>query len=297
MSRSPDPRRPAAPRRGPLLAGAAAVLLAGAAGAWFWQTSATPGPGPAPTSAPAAAEAVSGGSTVAPALPAPSATAGATPAAPGQTGAAPRAATLVATAAEAARQLDRLGALPPGDDAIALGRQLAEGATPGSAPAFRDALLQTRNPAIERVAIAALARTADSAIVQDLARAYGQLPQEQRGRVLQVLEGAGNPAALQGLAAIVEADTSEKHSPLTMSALYGMASLGTVDSVDYLLRQTTTQDTVDLALMALERVRTRQAVAQIRAAAAGSKGLETLSPSMRGNLVRIAGVAEAQLTP
>jgi hypothetical protein len=195
-----------------------------------------------------------------------------------------------------ARQIDQLASLPPGDDAIAQGRQLAAAATPATAPAFREALLSTTNPAVERIAIAALARTADSALVQALANDYGELPAEQRGRVLQVLEGAANPAALEGLSQIVAADTSEKRSPLVMSALYGIASLGTMESVDYLLRQSAT-DAGDYALMAMERVHTRQGVELIRAAAAGSKGHEQLTPSLRSNLNRIASAAEAKITP
>lgn len=203
---------------------------------------------------------------------------------------------LSAAAQAMAQQIGQFNGLPPGDDAIALGRQLAAAATPATAPAFREALLRTANPAVERIAIAALARTADSALVQALASDYGELPAEQRGRVLQVLEGAANPAALDGLSQIVAADTSEKRSPLVMSALYGIASLGTMESVDYLLRQSAT-DAGDYALMAMERVHTRQGVELIRAAAAGSKGHEQLTPSLRSNLNRIASAAEAKITP
>lgn len=218
----------------------------------------------------------------------------------GSTGAFPlsaQAAPPLSSAAQGmAQQINRLMALPAGDEAIALARQLAASATPETAPAFREALLSTTNPAVERVSIAALARTADSALMQALASDYGDLPAEQRGRVLQVLEGAGNPTALDGLSQIVAADTSEKRSPLVMSALYGIASLGTMEGVEYLLRQSTT-DTADHALMAMERVHTRQGVELIRAAAAGSKGHEQLTPSLRSNLIRIASAAEAKITP
>lgn len=205
-------------------------------------------------------------------------------------------APLSAAARDMASELDRLTALPPGDQAIAVGQHLAATATPAQAPAFLEALLRTTDPAVERVAIAALVRTADSAVVQDLAGAYGTLPAEQRGRVLQVLEGVSHPAALDGLTRVIAADTGERRSPVTMSALYGVASVGTMDSVDYLLQQTRT-DNLDLALMAMERVRTRQGVELIRAAAAGSKGHEQIDPSLRPHLGRIASLAEAQLRP
>ena len=205
-------------------------------------------------------------------------------------------APLSAAAREMAAEIERLTALPPGDNAIAVGQHLAATATPAQAPAFLEALLQTTDPAVERVAIAALVRTADGAVVQDLARAYGDLPAEQRGRVLQVLEGVSHPAALDGLVRVVAADTGERRSPVTMSALYGAASVGTMDSVDYLLRQTST-DNLDLALMAMERVRTRQGVELIRAAANGSKGHEQLDPGLRQHLGRIARLAEAQIRP
>lgn len=204
----------------------------------------------------------------------------------------PAAAPLSATAVET--QLAQLAALPPGDEAIALGRQLSASATSDHAAPWRDALLRTTHPAVERVAIAALARTADSAMVHDLARAYPNLPAEQRGRVLRVLEAADNPAALEGLVRTVATDRGERRSALAVSALYGMASLGTVAAIDHLLQQAATDD-VDFALMALERVRTRQAVEQIRAAAAGSKDHTQLSASVRGHLRRIASTAEARL--
>lgn len=191
-------------------------------------------------------------------------------------------------------QIAQLAALPPGDDAITLGHRLSATATPETASVWRDALLRTQHPAVERIAIAALARTADSTLVQDLAHAYQSLPAEQRGRVLQVLEATTHPTALEGLVRTVAADRGEKRSALAVSALYGIASLGTVEAVDYLLRQAATDD-VDFALMALERVRTRQAVEQIRAAAAGSKDHTLLSASVRGHLRRIASTAEARL--
>lgn len=193
-----------------------------------------------------------------------------------------------------AQQFDQLAAMPSGDAAIALGRQLEASITPETAPAFRDALLNTTSAVVERSAIAALARTADSDLMVALAGDYGSLPAERRGRILQVLENAGNPAALDGLARIVAADTSEKRSPMVMSALYGVAGLGTMEGVDYLIRQAASA-VPDYALMALERVKTRQGVELIRSAAAGSKGSEQLSESMRGNLLRIASAAEAQV--
>jgi hypothetical protein len=216
-------------------------------------------------------------------------------------GAAPRQdsrprAPLSVAAQDMAREIDRLSALPPGDQAIAVGQHLAASATPAQAPAFLEALLRTTDPAIERVAIAALARTADSTVVQDMARAYGELPAEHRGRVLQVLEGVSHPAVLDGLTRIVASDTGERRSPVTVSALYGAANVGTMDSIDYLLRQTGT-DNIDFAMMALERVRTRQGVELIRAAARGSKDHADLSPGVRQNLDRLASVAEAQLRP
>ncbi|MBP8270693.1 MAG: hypothetical protein KAX42_02365 [Sphaerotilus sp.] len=294
MSTSREPRSTV--RRA--IAAALGLAMAAASGVWLWQNTDT---APAPDIALLPGSSPAHGSTSPRANPVTDTAAGLSDL-PGDRPdtarvSAATSAPLSAAALGMVRQIDRLSALPPGDDAITLGQQLVASATPANAPAFRDALLRTSSPAIERVAIAALARTADSAVMQDLARAYGDLPAEQRGRVLQVLEGAANPAALEGLTRIVEADTSEKRSPLTMSALYGLASLGTMDSVDYLLRQTTT-DTIDHALMAMERVRTRQGVELIRAAAAGSsKDHAQLSPSLRGHLGRIARLAEAQTTP
>lgn len=283
-------------RGAPLLAVSIALGLAMAAAGSAWLLQA-----PDAALAPGA-ERMPAGSLASPAT-GPDASLGATPgsstgssaAIGNRLGTTPRA-PLSAAAQEMARELDRLTALPPGNDAIAVGQHLAATATPAQAPAFLQALLRTTDPAIERVAIAALVRTADSAVVQDLAGAYGTLPAEQRGRVLQVLEGVSHPAALDGLTRVIAADTGERRSPVTMSALYGVASVGTMDSVDYLLQQTRT-DNLDLALMAMERVRTRQGVELIRAAAAGSKGHEQIDPSLRPHLSRIASLAEAQLRP
>jgi hypothetical protein len=265
-----------------------AAVLALAAGAW-WLLSppADPARGPGAAGASAgAAGAVAGAGLAGPG-------AAAVPVEPARLPAV--ALPPLSPAAQAvARQIDQLASLPPGDAAITLARQLETAVTPQTAPAFRDALLRATHPGVERVAISALARAADSELMIALAGDYGTLPPEARGRILQVLEAAGNPAALDGLTQIVAADTSEKRSPLVMSALYGIAHLGTMDSVGYLLSQTTT-DSVDYALMALERVPTRQGVEMIRAAAAGSRGYEQISPSMRANLQRVAGTAEGRL--
>jgi hypothetical protein len=287
MSRFPDVGSRS--RRGPagwLAAGGAVVALA--AGAWWLiAPSGAPGAGSAPVTASAgAATVVAGTGSVAP-------VSGVAPVEPVRL---PAVALppLSPVAQAVARQIEQLAGLPPGDAAITLARQLESSVTPQTAPAFREALLRATHPGVERVAISALARAADSELMVALAGDYGTLPPEARGRILQVLEAAGNPAALDGLTQIVAADTSEKRSPLVMSALYGIAHLGTMDSVGYLLRQTTT-DSVDYALMALERVPTRQGVEMIRAAAAGSRGYEQISPSMRANLQRVAGTAEGRL--
>jgi hypothetical protein len=106
--------------------------------------------------------------------------------------------------------------------------------------------------------------------------------------VLQVLESLQNPAALPGLEQIVAADTSEKRSPLVMSALAGAANLGTMESVDYLIAQVGTPGNQDLALLALERVHTAQGSEMIRAASQGSRTAEHLLPGLRDALARIA---------
>lgn len=269
-----------------LIAGGVVLALVAGAG-WLLAPTGGPvagaGPGPMTAAAPAT-------------LPGGTPGTGASGSVPGEAVRLPAAALppLSPAAQAVARQIDQLAGLPPGDAAITLARQLETSVTPQTAPAFRDALLRATHPGVERVAISALARAADSELMVALAGDYGTLPPEARGRILQVLEAAGNPAALDGLTQIVAADTSEKRSPLVMSALYGIAHLGTMDSVGYLLRQTST-DSVDYALMALERVPTRQGVEMIRAAAAGSRGYEQISPSMRANLQRVAGTAEGRL--
>lgn len=293
MSRSPERRTPLARR----VAIPALILVTAAAGLW----AAFGNPDGAADGAGAPAPATSPGDRMA-AAPAP---AGPTTAAPGGEPDAVRAATgaapvtpaarpaLSAAAQAVARQLDHLGDLPAGDAAVALGRQLEASATTATAPAYREALLRTPHAAVERAAIAALARVADGETMVALAGDYGDLPQERRGRILQVLEAAGNPAALDGLARIVAADTSEKRSPLVMSALQGAANIGTMESVNYLLGLAAS-DAPDLALMALERVPTRQGVAMIRAAADGAKDHAQLSPQIRTHLRRIADTAQAR---
>lgn len=187
------------------------------------------------------------------------------------------------------QQFERLRSLPPGDDAIALGRQIEAAITPDNAAGYVQALLQGSGAAVERSAIAALAR-GDSSVMQALAASYGALPPESRGRVLQVFENASNPAAIEGLAAVFGADASEKRSALAMSALYGIANIGNTDGVHYLLQQVTPAH-ADYALMALERVRSPQGVEMIRAAAAGSKDGEQIASAYRPALRRIADAA------
>lgn len=193
-----------------------------------------------------------------------------------------------------AGEIGRLAALPPGDDAIALARRLEDTADAASLPAWREALLRSPHPAVERSAISVLARLADAETITALGEDYGRLPPEWRGRILQVLEQTARPEALDGLVHIVEADTGEKRSALAMSALHGLAHLGTMDSTDYLLQQVRS-DNIDHALMALGRVSSRQGVEMTRAAAAGSRGFEGLDAGVRQALLRSAAAAEGQL--
>jgi hypothetical protein len=190
----------------------------------------------------------------------------------------------------AMHEFDHLRNLAAGDAAIALGRQIEAGITADNAAGYVQALVKADNAAVERSAIAALARAADSGLILALAGQYGAMPPENRGRILQVFEAAANPAAVEGLAGIVAADTSEKRSPLVMSAMYGIANIGTMDSVQYLLGQVS-RGNVDFALMALERVRTPQGIELIRAAGAGSKDADAIAPAFRPALRRIAEAA------
>lgn len=184
------------------------------------------------------------------------------------------------------RDFDRLRVMPPGNDAIALAQQLEAAITPGNTDVYLQALLATDHPAIERVVITALARTGDAAVMLTLAGHYGSTTDTARGRILQVLEAAENPAATSGLSAIVTAETSEKRSPVMMSAMYGIANTGSVDSVQYLLRQLNT-DNAEYSVMALERVRSSQGLEMIRQAAEGSKDGQDLAPSLGPALRRI----------
>jgi hypothetical protein len=200
------------------------------------------------------------------------------------------AAPLNTQARAAVQKFDRLRDLPPGDAAIELGRQIEAAITADNAPGYVQVLLKTDHPAVERSAIAALARAADSSVMLALAGQYDAVAPESRGRILQVLEGAANPAAVEGLAGIYAADISEKRSPMVMSALYGLANIGTMESVQYLLSQVSPGN-AEYALLAMERVRTTQGIEMIRAAAEGSKDADAIAPSFRPALRRIAEAA------
>ena len=200
-------------------------------------------------------------------------------------------APLNAQALAAVQAFARLRDLPAGDAAIELGQQLEAGITADNTAGYVQTLLTTQNRAVERAAIAALARSANGAVMQEIAAEYGALPPEQRGRILQVLEGAANPAAWQGLASIAASDTSEKRSPVVMSALSGVANIGSVEAVQYLLSQLTPGN-ADFALMALRRVRSAQGIEMIRAAAQGSKDTSGLAPGFREALLQLSAARQ-----
>lgn len=285
---SPSPESSRAPRRvGPARRVVVGLALAAVAGTAVWLTrdrtaSAAPQGG---------ATAVAGSTQDGLSVPA-----GSTAGSPFGSGAS--AAIVLPALPPAARatagEIGRLAALPPGDDAIALARRLEDTADAASLPAWREALLRSPHPAVERSAISVLARLADAETITALGEDYGRLPPEWRGRILQVLEQATRPEALDGLVHIVEADTGEKRSALAMSALQGLAHLGTMDSTDYLLQQVRSSN-IDHALMALGRVSSRQGVEMTRAAAAGSRGFEGLDAGVRQALLRSAAAAEGQL--
>ncbi|NRT57906.1 hypothetical protein [Sphaerotilus uruguayifluvii] len=288
MSRFPEGGRAGgAGRRVPALL--ALVVVAGGALAGWWLTGRPAGP-QAPQGGPAgAAVAVApGGSGVA------DSPFGAGSAAQAGAGLALPLAALPAPAQAAAREIERLAALPAGDEAIALARRLEDGADAASLPAWRLALLGSSSAAIERSAVTVLARLADAETIAALGQDYGRLPPERRGRILQVLENASRPEALDGLVRIAEGDSDEKRSALSMSAMHGLAHLGTMDATDYLLQQVRTP-VIDHALMALAGVGTRQGVEMMRAAADGSRGFESLDAGTRQALRRTAAAAEARL--
>lgn len=185
------------------------------------------------------------------------------------------------------RSFDALAALPSGESAIALGRELEEALTPTNAAAFVAALLATDSRAVERTAHAALARTAGAEVIAALVSVYGATPAERRGRILEVLEDVQNAAATETLVKTVEGETNEKRSPLLVSAMRGLANLSTSESVGYLLRQVATDNEV-FALAALERARTAQAREMIRAASLGNKDSIGLAPEILAALARIA---------
>lgn len=194
----------------------------------------------------------------------------------------------------AVQQFQQLKTLPPGDAAIALAQQIEAGIEPGNAMAYMDALFNGQGAEVERAAIKALARAGDASVMQAVAAAYGLLPVERRGRILQVLETAGNPAAISGLQAIVAEDVGERRSPLVASAMVGMAHIGTADAIEQLMAQASGPNDA-YALNALQRLNTRQGVELLRTAAAGDKGYEALPPNLRATFGRVAAVAEAAL--
>lgn len=272
------------------IAATGVVVAVGLAG-WVWQGDDRAAAGPARNAVTAVTPAVpaSGDAplSTSPMLAAP--TLGTVP-----TPAGPVALTLGPDARAAAQQLRQLAALPAGDAAIALGRQLEAGITAANLAAYVDALLNLDGPTGDRTAVSALARVANSDLVQTLADAYGSLPAERRGRILQVLENSANPDAMAGLEAVIARETDERGSPLMASAMVGMAHLGTQPAVERLITQVSGPNDAQ-ALNALQRVATRQGVELLRTAAAGGKGYEALTANQRATFGRVADVAAAAL--
>ena len=184
----------------------------------------------------------------------------------------------------------QLPTLPAGDAAIAIAQQLEAGITEHNRSTYVDQLLRTDHPGVERATLAALSRSADSATITSLVSQYGSTAPERRGRILQVLENAQNPAATEALIETVAMDQSEKRSPILVSAMNGLANIGSVDSVSALLHQVTT-DNETFAYMALERVRSEQGREMIRSAAQGSKDAPNLRSDQVVVLTRIASVS------
>ena len=201
---------------------------------------------------------------------------------------APAPATAEADSLAIQQGLEQLAKLPAGEQAIALGQKLENSITSRNAAVFVDALLTTDHPAVERTAHGALSSAADSETILAMVRRYGGTPEERRGRVLQVLDNARNPAATSGLIEVVNSDTSEKRSPLLVSAMNGLAGIASTESVGFLIRQVATVNET-FALMALERVNTDQGREMIRAAAAGNKDSEGIPPELLAALGRIVG--------
>ncbi len=186
-----------------------------------------------------------------------------------------------------ARSFETLAGLPSGDPAIELGHRLEAAISPENAVAYVDALLSTESPAVERVAHAALARAGDRASFEELLRRHAGTSLARRGRILALLEDVRTPAAVEVLVSAIGADTSEKRSPLLVSAMRGLASVATPESIAYLIGQLWTHNEA-YAWIALEAVHTPQGRELIRAAARGNKDSAGLPADRLANLARIA---------
>jgi hypothetical protein len=270
----------------------AGVLVGAGLVGWFARTDDAARPGPAVVAAGASGglmPPVDAGASSTAAQPTLMPTLGTVP-----TPAGPVTLNLSAQAREVAQQIRQLAALPPGDAAIALSRQLEAGIDADNLPAYVDALLNVNGPAGDRLAVSALARVANSDVMQMMRDAYGSLPADRRGRILQVLENAANPDAMAGLEAIVARETDERGSPLSASALVGLAHLGTQASIERLIAQVSGPNEAQ-ALNALQRVSTRQGIELLRTAAAGGKGYEGLSVNLRATFGRVADAAASAM--
>jgi hypothetical protein len=185
------------------------------------------------------------------------------------------------------RSFETLAGLPSGDPAIEFGHRLEAAISPENAVAYVDALLSTDSPVVERVAHAALARAGDRASFEELLRRHSGTSLARRGRILALFEDVRTTAAVETLVSAIEADTSEKRSPLLVSAMRGLASVATPESIAYLIGQLSTPNEA-FAWIALEAVRTPQGRELIRAAARGNKDSAGLPADRLANLARIA---------
>jgi hypothetical protein len=203
-----------------------------------------------------------------------------------------RAVPFLATATGTADHFAQLAALPAGPEAVALTQQVEAGMTPENADAYVQALLTTEHPAVERATMGALARSADSRVINQLAQSYGRIPEAKRGRILQTLEQAQNPSAFNGLVQTVRSDTSEKRSPILVAAMLGLANVGTHESVSYLLSQIPTENEF-FAIQALGRITSEEGMDILRGAAQGNKDSDSLGDHGR----RIVADLVAQNAP
>ena len=144
----------------------------------------------------------------------------------------------IGTPGAASALLDTLEQIKDGPYKEQLAKRASNISNHDSWPVLLDAVQETRDAAVQRAAASALARMADTAVVDEIVARYdAALTQEEADRLAQLLSNVSSSEASASLRTLAGDVSSSPQDSLQEAAVAALAEIGDAQSVSYLLQK------------------------------------------------------------